>query len=125
MSDRAWRDTDRDRCARDDSAAPVGASAVRRSAEPTLDQLLTEPIVQLLMHRDRTDEATVRCLLQQTSAAQPAWRTKDDPHPDDPNMIVRLLLETARLACSRLALSDKIGTDAPPYAFGATSRNSK
>jgi hypothetical protein len=23
------------------------------------------------------------------------------------------------------ALSDKIGTDAPPYAFGATSRNSK
>jgi hypothetical protein len=50
---------------------------------------------------DRTDETTVRRLLQQTSAAQPASRAKDDPRADDPNMIVRLLLETARLACSR------------------------
>jgi DNA-binding MarR family transcriptional regulator len=50
---------------------------------------------------DRTDETTVRRLLQQTSAAQPASRAKDDSRADDPNMIVRLLLETARLACSR------------------------
>jgi len=51
---------------------------------------------------DRTDETTVRRLLQQTSAAQPASRAKDDPRAaDDPNVIVRLLLETARLACSR------------------------
>jgi MarR family transcriptional regulator, transcriptional regulator for hemolysin len=50
---------------------------------------------------DRTDETTVRRLLQQTSAAQPASRARDDPRADDPNMIVRLLLETARLACSR------------------------
>ena len=50
---------------------------------------------------DRTDETTVCRLLQQTSAAQPASRAKDDPRADDPNMIVRLLLETARLACSR------------------------
>jgi MarR family transcriptional regulator, transcriptional regulator for hemolysin len=49
----------------------------------------------------RTDETTVRCLLQQTSAAQPASRVKDDPRADDPNLIVRLLLETARLACRR------------------------
>jgi hypothetical protein len=28
---------------------------------------LAEPIVQLLMHRDRTDEATIRHLLQQAS----------------------------------------------------------
>jgi hypothetical protein len=39
---------------------------------------------------DRTDETTVRRLLQQTSAAQSASRA------NDPNMIVRLLLETAR-----------------------------
>jgi MarR family transcriptional regulator, transcriptional regulator for hemolysin len=50
---------------------------------------------------DRTDETTVRRLLQQTSAAQPASRANDDPRADDPNMIVRLLLETARLACRR------------------------
>ena len=50
---------------------------------------------------DRTDETTVCRLLQQTSAAQPASRAKDDPRADDPNIIVRLLLETARLACSR------------------------
>ena len=50
------------------------------------------------IQNDRTDERTVRRLAQQTSAAQPA---KDDPRADDPNMIVRLLLETARLACGR------------------------
>jgi DNA-binding MarR family transcriptional regulator len=101
MTDQAWRDTDRDRCAPDGSAAPVGASAARRAAEPTLDQLLAEPIVQLLMHRDRTDETSVRRLLQQTSAAQPESRAKDVPRADDPNTIVRLLHRTARLACSR------------------------
>ena len=50
---------------------------------------------------DRTDETTVSRLLQQTSATQPASPAKDDPRADDPNMIVRLLLETARLACRR------------------------
>jgi MarR family transcriptional regulator for hemolysin len=50
---------------------------------------------------DWTDETTVRPLLQQTSAAQPASRAEDDPRADEPNMIVRLLLETARLACRR------------------------
>jgi MarR family transcriptional regulator, transcriptional regulator for hemolysin len=50
---------------------------------------------------DRTDETTVRRLLQQTSAAQPASVAKDNPRADDPNTIVRLLLETARLACRR------------------------
>src|SRR3984957_16755548 len=53
------------------------------------------------IQNDRTDEATVRRLLQQTSAAQPASRAKDDPRAEDPNMTVRLLLETARLACGR------------------------
>jgi DNA-binding MarR family transcriptional regulator len=50
------------------------------------------------IQNDRTDKTTVRRLPQQTSAAQPA---KDDPRADDLNMIVRLLLETARLACNR------------------------
>src|SRR5580698_7286294 len=44
---------------------------------------------------DRTDETTVRRLLQQTSAAQPASRA------NDPNMIMRLLHQTAQLACNR------------------------
>jgi MarR family transcriptional regulator, transcriptional regulator for hemolysin len=51
--------------------------------------------------RDRTDETTVRRLLQQTSAAQPESQAKDDPRANDPNITVRLLLETARLACNR------------------------
>ena len=38
--------------------------------EPTLDQLLAEPIVQQLMRRDRIDEAAIRHLLQETAAAQ-------------------------------------------------------
>jgi hypothetical protein len=42
---------------------------------------------------DRTDETIVRRLLQQTSAPQPESQAKDDPRANDPNMIVRLLLE--------------------------------
>src|SRR6202050_4270061 len=53
------------------------------------------------IQNDRTDETTVRRLLQQTAAARSASRAKDDPRAEDPNMIVRLLLETARLACRR------------------------
>ena len=53
------------------------------------------------IQNDRTDEAPVRRLLQQTSAAQPASRAKDDPRADDPNTIMRLLHQTAQLACSR------------------------
>jgi DNA-binding MarR family transcriptional regulator len=100
MTNRVWRHPDRN-YAPDGSAAQDAASAHRRSDEPTLDQLLAEPIVQLLMHRDRTNEATIRHLLQQTSAARPASQANDDPSADDPNTIVRLLDETARLARSR------------------------
>jgi hypothetical protein len=48
------------------------------------------------IQNDRTDEATVRRPLQQASAAQPASRAKDDPRADDPDMIMRLLLDTDR-----------------------------
>jgi len=40
------------------------------SDEPTLDQLLAEPIVQQLMRRDRIDAATIRQLLQETASAR-------------------------------------------------------
>ena len=50
---------------------------------------------------DWTDETTFGRLLQRTRRAQSAEQAKDDPRADDPNMIVRLLLETARLACGR------------------------
>jgi hypothetical protein len=91
MTDRGWRHRDRN-YAPDGSVAQAG-SALRRSDEPTLDQLLSEPIVQLLMHRDRTDEATVRHLLQQASAARPGSQAKDDPSAYDPSTIVGLLHE--------------------------------
>jgi hypothetical protein len=50
------------------SAAPARAA----SNEPTLDQLLAEPIVQQLMRRDRIDEVTIRHLVQETAGARPA-----------------------------------------------------
>jgi MarR family transcriptional regulator for hemolysin len=74
------------------------APACPPSDEPTLDQLLAEPIVQQLMRRDRIDEATIRHLLQETAAARPVVRAEDDLNADDPHW---LLHETARLWCSR------------------------
>jgi hypothetical protein len=100
MTDRARRHRERN-CVPDGSAVPDAASALCRSDEPTLDQLLAEPIVQLLMYRAGTDEATVRDLLQHASAARQASQAREDPSTDDPNTIVGLLDETARLARSR------------------------
>jgi DNA-binding MarR family transcriptional regulator len=62
---------------------------------------LAEPIVQQLMRRDQTNEATIRRLLQETAATRQASRTKDEPNTDDPYPIVWLLHETARLWRSR------------------------
>lgn len=75
---------------------PGTASARFPADEPTLDQLLAEPIVQLLMRRDHTDEATTRRLLQQIAATRPA-PAKDDPDTDDLCPLAWLLHETARL----------------------------
>jgi hypothetical protein len=58
----------------DGSVAPDGASSRRPFDEPTVDQLLTEPIVQQLMRRDRTDEASIRQLVDQAAAARLALR---------------------------------------------------
>jgi DNA-binding MarR family transcriptional regulator len=71
------------------------------AGEPTLDQLLAEPIVQQLMCRDRTDEAATRRLLQQIAAASPAPPDADDPGTDGPIGIARLLHETARVLRKR------------------------
>jgi MarR family transcriptional regulator for hemolysin len=80
-----------------DERAPPGATSIRPAFdEPTLDQLLAEPIVRQLMRRDRTDEATVRDLLYGIAVARPAPPPRD-PNPDDPNTIVRLLEEISRL----------------------------
>lgn len=81
----------------DDRATPGAASTRPASDEPTLNQLLAEPIVRQLMRRDHMDEATVRHLLQKISVARPALPPKNDSDTDDPNAIVRLLEETARL----------------------------
>ena len=78
-----------------DGTAPGTASARVPTDEPTLDQLLAEPIVQLLMRRDHTDEATTRLLLQAV-AARPV-EAQDDPDTDDPCPLAWLLHETARL----------------------------
>jgi DNA-binding MarR family transcriptional regulator len=76
-------------------ATPGTASGRFPADEPTLDQLLAEPIVQLLMRRDHTDEATTRLLLQAV-VARPV-EGQDDPDTDDPCPLAWLLHETARL----------------------------
>jgi MarR family transcriptional regulator for hemolysin len=68
---------------------------------PAATKLSSAPMETKSSAPNRTDETTVRRLLQQTSAARPASRAKDDSRQDGPDMIVKLLLETARLACSR------------------------
>jgi MarR family transcriptional regulator for hemolysin len=76
-----------------DGGAASGAEVVQPAfGEQTFDQLLAEPIVRQLMGRDRTDEATVGHLLHEIAIARPAL-----PPSDDPDAIVQLLVETARL----------------------------
>jgi hypothetical protein len=76
---RELRGVGHDTPALDVDASPLAASAWLSSAEPTLDQLLAEPIVQQLMRRDQTDEPTIRHLLRETAAARPAMPAKNDP----------------------------------------------
>jgi MarR family transcriptional regulator, transcriptional regulator for hemolysin len=82
-------------------AEPGPASARPPSGESSLDQLLAEPIVQQLMHRDRTDEAATRRLLRQIAAAPTAVPAEADPGTDDPDETARLLHETARVLRDR------------------------
>ena len=91
----------------DGGAALRTAPAQPPSDEPTLDQLLAEPIVRQLMRSDRTDEAAIRHLVQEAAAARLASQahngsstdgsSRDDSGTDDPQAIVQLLHETARL----------------------------
>jgi MarR family transcriptional regulator for hemolysin len=101
MSGCAQRETHRSLSTPDRGAALGRTSFRLPSGEPTVDQLLAEPIVRQLMRRDRIDEATLRHLLQKAAAAQPALRADDDLRADDLYPIVRLLCETARLWRSR------------------------
>jgi hypothetical protein len=101
MTSGARRNAGRDSPLLEGSPHPGMASTSPPSNEPTLDQLLAEPIVQQLMRRDQIDEATIRDLLRQTAAARRAARFEDDLNAYDLRSIVQLLHETARLWCSR------------------------
>src|SRR5258708_34750283 len=101
MSGMARRKAGRDTSTPRGGAASLPASARPLSEEPTLDQLLAEPIVRLLMRRDRTDEATIRRLLQGTGRARPVLQAKNDAHTDGPSPILWLLTGPARLWCGR------------------------
>jgi MarR family transcriptional regulator for hemolysin len=85
------------------SGAPANlgqATAQRPSDSLTLDELLAEPMVQQLMQRDRTDEATIRRLWQHIAAGRPASISCCLPQESpaaSPHAIARLLHETARL----------------------------
>ena len=85
----------------DDGRRSAGASERSLSNELTLDQLLAEPIVRQVMHRDRIEEAATRQLLQQAAVARPASKLRralpETPGKGDPDTIVGLLHDTARL----------------------------
>ena len=61
------------------NAGLSAASARASSNEPTLDQLLSEPIVQQLMRRDKIDEGTIRHLVRETAGARPASGQHQSP----------------------------------------------
>ena len=97
MTDGAPRSIGRDTSILNDHAPPSAASTRPGFDEPTLDQLLAEPIVRQLMRSDHTDERTIRRLLQEIVVARPALPPSDHLNAEDPNAIVQLLVETARL----------------------------
>jgi len=72
-----------------------------RPCEPTLDQLLADPIVQQLMRRDGIDELTTRRFLQQAALARAAQNlgglSPGSCAGDDPVTILWLLREAAQL----------------------------
>ena len=72
-----------------------------RPCEPTLDQLLADPIVQQLMRRDGIDELTTRRFLQQAALARAAQNlcglSPGSCAGDDPVTILWLLHEAAQL----------------------------
>jgi DNA-binding MarR family transcriptional regulator len=91
-----------------DVSSNVGQVMSRPPADVlTLDELLAEPMVQQLMRRDRTDEATIRLLWQRMALARPAARPRCMPPPsqgNDVETIARVLREIAglwRKRCNR------------------------
>ena len=77
-----------------------GPTAQRPSEALTLDGLLADPMVQQLMRRDRTDEATIRRLWQHIAASPPAsipCCLPQGSRAEGPDAIARLLHEIARL----------------------------
>jgi hypothetical protein len=67
------------------SSVLAAMNAPRTFDEPTLDQLFSEPIVQQLTRRDRTDEASIRQLLQEAAAVRLASRETTIPTPEGDN----------------------------------------
>lgn len=66
-----------------------------KAGEPTLDQLLAEPIIQQLMHRDRIDEKAIRNVIRRATNAHVARPTH--PANDNPYDMMSLLLDITRL----------------------------
>jgi MarR family transcriptional regulator for hemolysin len=85
------------------SSGALGAASLQ--LEPTLDQLLAEPMVQQLMLRDGIDEVRTRLLLRQIAAArrvtEPQCLQSMPLAKDDSSTIAWLLHDTARLWRSR------------------------
>jgi MarR family transcriptional regulator, transcriptional regulator for hemolysin len=64
----------------------------------TLDRILADPMVRLLMHRDGTDAAAVRRLWEHVATGRPAQTARrTQPLAAVPNGLGHLLHETARL----------------------------
>ncbi len=63
-----------------------GTEEGSKAGEPTLNQLLAEPIIRQLMHCDGIDEDEIRSLVRQATKAYVA--RLDHPTDDDPHEMV-------------------------------------
>jgi hypothetical protein len=77
----------------------------RCNREPTLDEILAEPIVRAVMRRDRVDETAIRRLMRTAARAKPAKLEFIPPAPpreedsDSPQASIGVLAQARAEPC--------------------------
>lgn len=94
-----------------------GTEEGSKAGEPTLNQLLAEPIIRQLMHCDGIDEDEIRSLVRQATKAYVA--RLDHPTDDDPHEMVSLLVDITQLWHKRHNLEVRARIPGMTYARSA------